>query len=132
MILYISLICLTHSYACLPYLLTPLLKPTTRAQMRYNAAQKRTRGIIERMFGRMKRRFPCLNYLRLKLDNVFAVIVACSVLWNISIQRHEPEIHGPACDEVPGDIRPHPRCVRDAGVRGNLRRQRLIQDHFSR
>ena len=81
--------------------------------MRYNAAQKRTRRIIERIFGRLKRQFPCLNYLRLKLDNVFAVIVACSVLWNISIQRRDPEIHGPACDEIPGDIRPHPRCVRE-------------------
>jgi len=38
-----------------------------RIIIRYNRAQKTTRNMIERTFGIWKRRFPCLNHLRLKL-----------------------------------------------------------------
>ena len=76
----------------------------------------------------MKRRFPCLNLLRVKLDTVLAVIVDVGVLWNISVMRHEPEVGGPEPDEeVPGDDAPHgvegdARAI----VTGQLRRRQLI------
>ena len=55
-------------YACKPYLLTPLAAPTTLAGERYNSSQIRTRNTVERAFGVLKRRFPCLKMgLRVKV-----------------------------------------------------------------
>lgn len=77
-------------YACKPYLLTPLLTPETRAEVNYNRAQIRTRNTVERFFGVLKRRFPCLqNGLRLKLETIPKVIVACGVLHNICKQQND-------------------------------------------
>lgn len=60
-------------YPCKPYLLTPLASPTTDAQHRYNHSHIQTRNVIERAFGVVKRRFPCLRLgLRVK---VFASLV---------------------------------------------------------
>ena len=113
--------------------MTPLQTPVTRAEKHYNMAHKRGRCIIERCFGMMKRRFPCLNLLRLKLDTVLAVIVAVGVLWNMSVMRHEPEVGGPEPEEeVPGDDAPH-GVEGNAGaiVTGQLRRRQLINTHFN-
>ena len=46
--------------ACRSYLMTPLLNPRNEAEVRYNDAQRRTRIVIERCFGILKRRFRCL------------------------------------------------------------------------
>lgn len=59
-------------YPCKPYLLTPLGAPTTRAEQNYNYAQIRTRNPVERAFGVLKRRFPCLRMgLRVKVTPEF-------------------------------------------------------------
>ena len=55
-------------YPCKPYLLTPLPATMTQAQQNYNTAHIRTRNTIERAFGVLKRRFPCLRMvLRVKV-----------------------------------------------------------------
>lgn len=55
-------------YPCKNYLLTPLVATPTAAQRRYNYAQIRTRNPVERAFGVLKRRFPCLRMgLRIKV-----------------------------------------------------------------
>ena len=55
-------------YGCRPYLLTPLAAPGTRSEQNYNYAQIRTRNPVERAFGVLKRRFPCLRMgLRVKV-----------------------------------------------------------------
>lgn len=97
-------------YACKAYLLTPLLNPGNRAEQNYNRAQIRTRNTVERFFGVIKRRFPCLqNGLRLKLETVPKVIVACGVLHNICKQQNDilPEenidININADAELPGN-----------------------------
>ena len=78
-------------YPLRPYLVTPVLRPQTRAQRRYNYALCKTRVVIENLFGILKRRFPCLKLqLRLKLDTSLAVIVACAVLHNICRQTGAP------------------------------------------
>ncbi|XP_063959340.1 putative nuclease HARBI1 [Lytechinus pictus] len=116
-------------YPCHPYLMTPLLNPRDAAEGRYNAAHKRARNVIERTFGRMKRRFPCLNGMRLKLETTLIVIVAVSVLWNISIKNGDPEMEGDIDpDEVPGDHVPPPGVN---NLEGRLRRQNLIRQHFT-
>jgi len=60
-------------YPCKPYLLTPIASPTTSAEQRYNFAHIQTRNTIERAFGVVKRRFPCLRLgLRVKVDNFYS------------------------------------------------------------
>lgn len=49
-------------YPCRPYLLTPVLNPRTPAEATYNEAEISTRNPIERLFGILKRRFPCPNW----------------------------------------------------------------------
>eukprot|EP00057_Strongylocentrotus_purpuratus_P033541 XP_791763.2 PREDICTED: putative nuclease HARBI1 [Strongylocentrotus purpuratus] len=116
-------------YGCQPYVMTPLLQPANPAEQRYNTAHKRGRCIIERTFGQMKRRFPCLKGLRLKLETTMTTIVAVTVLWNISLERREPEIDGPeVLHEIPGDIRPLPG---GRNVEGLIRRDNLIRQHFA-
>ncbi|KAL3194423.1 hypothetical protein MRX96_016215 [Rhipicephalus microplus] len=47
-----------QGYACLPFLMTPLKNPQTRAEKRYNKSQIKTRNSVERTFGVWKRRVP--------------------------------------------------------------------------
>lgn len=80
-------------YACRSYLLTPVLRPETDAEVRYNTAHKQIRVIVEQLFGVWKRRFPCLHYgLRTKLSTSVAIICATAVLHNISIQHNLEEV----------------------------------------
>lgn len=73
------------------YLFTPLLRPTTSKEEKYNAAHIATRNTIERCFGVLKQRFRCLlDGLRISLENAKTLIVALSVLHNIAIDENEP------------------------------------------
>lgn len=80
-------------YACKPYLFTPLLNPVTESEKRYNKAQIRTRNIIERVFGVWKRKFPCLRRgLGNSPETTVSIIIACAVLYNISVELKLPQI----------------------------------------
>ena len=58
-----------NGYPLRAYLITPLLRPQTNPERRFNIAHCRTRVKIENLFVVLKRRFPCLaKMLRLKLD----------------------------------------------------------------
>lgn len=73
-------------YPCKAYLLTPVRNPRTPAEEAYNRAHITTRNTVERCFGVLKRRFPCLALgLRTKLETTMAIIVACAVLHNFAI-----------------------------------------------
>lgn len=73
-------------------MLTPYLNPATEGQQRYNIAHIKTRNVVERQYGVLKRRFPALALgLRLKLQNAINVILACCILHNLCILRGEPE-----------------------------------------
>ena len=54
-------------YACRSYLMISLLNPRNDAEVRYNDAQRRTRIVIERCFGIVKRRFLCLGCVLLEI-----------------------------------------------------------------
>lgn len=79
-------------YPCRSYLLTPLANPQTEAESNYNRAQISTRNPVERLFGVLKRRFPCLRGLGVKVNRVPAIIVACAVLHNIALNMHDTAI----------------------------------------
>ena len=62
-----------------------------RQQERFNSAHSRTRSVIERTFGRWKRRFHLLHSeIRMTPDRVCKLIVACAILHNFAIFQREP------------------------------------------
>uniref|UniRef100_A0A8C1LTJ8 DDE Tnp4 domain-containing protein n=1 Tax=Cyprinus carpio TaxID=7962 RepID=A0A8C1LTJ8_CYPCA len=71
------------AYPLLPWLMTPFLAATTPAQACFNTAHCKTRCAIERLNGVLKRRFACLNYLRVEPQGACNIILACIVLHNI-------------------------------------------------
>ncbi|KAJ8980951.1 hypothetical protein NQ317_001214 [Molorchus minor] len=68
-------------YPIRKYLITPLANPVTPAEQLFNESQIRTRNPVERCYGVWKRRFPILSLgIRLNIERVEAVIVACAIL----------------------------------------------------
>lgn len=114
-------------YACRAYLLTPILKPKNAGEVRYNTAHRRTRCVIERCFGLLKRRFPCLHLgLRTALANTLVIIVATAVLHNFALIHREQDFDEDIEDEnVPFDI------VAAADASGNAKRQLIISRYFA-
>lgn len=75
-------------YACTPYLLTPYAAPIPEAERRYNVAHRKSRCIIERLFGMVKCRFPSLFFgIRMQPGQACRVIMAYFVLHNIVLSR---------------------------------------------
>ena len=93
-------------YVCRAYLLTPILKPKNAGKVRYNTAHTHTRCVIEKCFGLLKRRFPCLHLgLRATLANTLVIIVATAVLHNFALIHREQDFDEDIEDEnVPFDI----------------------------
>ena len=87
-------------YACRAYLLTAILNPKNAGEVRYNTAHRRTRCVIERCFGLLKRRFPCLHLgLRTALANTLVIIVATAVLHNFGLICREQDFDEDIEDE---------------------------------
>ena len=79
------------AYPCRPFLMTPFNQPGDEKERRFNAALCRARVLIEQSFGILKRRFPCLQVgLRMSPERAAYVTMACVVLHNIAMERHEP------------------------------------------
>ncbi|KAJ1114965.1 hypothetical protein NDU88_003194 [Pleurodeles waltl] len=81
-------------YPNLPWLLTPVRNPRTRAEERYNEPHGRTRRVIEQTFGLLKARFRCLHMtdgtLMYSPKKVCHIIVACCMLHNLALRRQVP------------------------------------------
>ncbi|XP_072327009.1 LOW QUALITY PROTEIN: putative nuclease HARBI1 [Scyliorhinus torazame] len=80
-----------RGYPLRPWLMTPIRRPQTNAESRYNEAHAATRGVVERCFGLLKMKFRCLDRsggaLQYDPDRVGRIVVACCVLHNIAEQR---------------------------------------------
>ena len=116
-------------YACKQYLVTPVLRPATEAENRFNAAHISTRNCIERTNGVWKSRFRCISKdsrMRIKHERTMAVVVAISVLHNIAINRNELDFFDEvnAMNDVPVDNNV------DGDAAGNAFRRRIIQRYF--
>ncbi|KAG8176811.1 hypothetical protein JTE90_013441 [Oedothorax gibbosus] len=127
-------------YANQPCLLTPLLNPSTPAEERYNKSHILTRNTVERKYGILKRRFPCLRLgLNCHLKNVPAIIVACCVLHNLAVKFNDAE--PPEDAEVAELLRQLATgetasyVIRDNGSQGTAageaRRRLIIEQYFS-
>ena len=114
-------------YACRSYSMTLVLKPKNAGEVRYNTAHRRTRCVIERCFGLLKRRFPCLHLgLRTALANTLVIIVTTAVLHNFALLRQEQDFDEDIEDEdVPFDI------AAAADASGNAKRQLIISRYFA-
>jgi hypothetical protein len=78
-------------YALKPWLLTPILSSTTRAERKHNKAHKSTRCIIERTYGIWKMRFRCLHRgLTLTPKRSLYVTVATAGLHNVCMKKRIP------------------------------------------
>lgn len=77
-----------------PYMMTPFRYPgDDYAKYLYNESQIRTRNVVERTFGILKRRFPVLSTgMALKLETVRHIVIACCVLHSIAVDNREPEV----------------------------------------
>lgn len=95
--------------------MTPYRRPNTPQEIAYNNLFTKERVIIERCFGQLKRRFPILNHVRVKLDKVPAITISCAVLHNIAKYLRDPNHfegdEGNQIDEFEDDLE-----------EGNLRR----------
>ncbi|XP_063913017.1 putative nuclease HARBI1 [Zophobas morio] len=136
---YPNCLLLGHSgYANGKYLVTPLLNPRTPPEQLYNESHIRTRNVIERCFGVLKRRFPILAYgCRLKVDTCLIIIVAASVLHNL-VLRHNDNVPPPLPELV--NEEQLERLIQDGQIvaPGDIRNRRhvdgtrdfLIQNYF--
>ena len=119
------------AYGLKPWLLIPVLSPSTAKERKYNTAHKSTRSVIERTYGIWKIRFRCL-YRGITLSPIrnLNVVSATAGLHNKCIDRRVPlptedfEIH-----ERTGDDVQHEGQERDSN-QGRRIRDRLIQQDF--
>ena len=90
-------------YGLRPWLLTPVLNPTTPKEKKYNRAHKSTRCVIERTYGIWKMRFRCLyKGLTFIPNKNIDVILATAALHNICMKKRLP-LDGEVPIEQDGD-----------------------------
>nr|CAI5863204.1 unnamed protein product [Callosobruchus analis] len=123
-------------YGIRPFLIIPLVNPTTAAENLFNESQIRTRNPVERYFGVWKRRFPILALgIRLKIEKVEAVVIATAVLHNIACMLNEemPDVNTEEAAAIQFVNEIDHEILRDSliGVNNSVRYQ-LINDYFNR
>ncbi|KAF8356068.1 hypothetical protein PRIPAC_97691 [Pristionchus pacificus] len=69
-------------------MMTPLARPRTPQEKRFNRMHCKTRVIVEQVYGMLKRRFPALtSRLRYSAEKNARMILAAAVLWNFGLDR---------------------------------------------
>ena len=114
-------------YAYRAYLMTPILEPKNAGEVRSNTAHRRTRCVIERCFGLLKRRFQCLRLgLRTALTYTLVIIVATAVLHNFALMHRQQDFDEDIeKEDVPLDV------VAAADTSGNAKHQLIISRYFA-
>uniref|UniRef100_A0A8C1P3K6 DDE Tnp4 domain-containing protein n=1 Tax=Cyprinus carpio TaxID=7962 RepID=A0A8C1P3K6_CYPCA len=118
------------AYPLLPWLMTPFPVANTPDQARFNSSHCKTRCAIERLNGVLKRRFACLNYLRVQPKVACNIILACIVLHNIATRRHVPlddNFDGPEPDVEPEQP---PMFFPNEGHPGHAIRDAIVRNYF--
>ncbi|XP_063884700.1 putative nuclease HARBI1 [Scylla paramamosain] len=78
-------------YPCKEWLLTPYLNPLAGVQTNYNTAHKRTRCVVERGIGQLKRQFHVLHgEVRLSPEKTCKIVYVCAQLHNMCKQFNIP------------------------------------------
>uniref|UniRef100_A0A8C4SDY6 Putative nuclease HARBI1 n=1 Tax=Erpetoichthys calabaricus TaxID=27687 RepID=A0A8C4SDY6_ERPCA len=119
------------AYPLLPWLMTPFPVGNTPEQAGFNSSTCKTRCAIEHLNGVLKRRFACLNYLRVEPKVACNIILACIVLHNITTRRNVPldDIYdGPEPDEVQPEQ--PPMFAPNEGQTGSVIRDAIVRHYF--
>nr|XP_029710214.1 putative nuclease HARBI1 [Aedes albopictus] len=88
-----------EGYGIAPWLMTPYRNPDMPQQMNYNKIHSRERVVIERVFGRVKRRFPIFkSKIRIRTDRIPTIILACFILHNVAKYLGEEEFEDDSAD----------------------------------
>ncbi|XP_039605726.1 putative nuclease HARBI1 [Polypterus senegalus] len=119
------------AYPLLPWLMTPFPAANTPEQAGFNSAHCKTKCTIELLNGVLKRRFACLNYLRVEPKVACNIILACIVLHNIATRRNVPldDIYdGPEPDEVQPEQ--PPMFTPNEGQTGSVIRDAIVRHYF--
>lgn len=68
------------------FMVTPVRKPANLSQRNYNRSHIRTRCVVKRTIGILKRLFGCLSTkLHYAPEKVGEIVVACAILHNLCI-----------------------------------------------
>ncbi|XP_071497397.1 putative nuclease HARBI1 [Diadema antillarum] len=110
------------------WLLTPIARPSDDAEERYNLAHKRTRCLVERGIGQLKRRFHCLHgELRYKPEKASCIVAACAILHNLAKDMRIPLI----AEDIQGYDQPDQELHQ--GMNHNVPRayrRHIVESHF--
>lgn len=113
------------------YMATPFLNIESAAQNLYNEAQIRTRNVVERSYGVLKRRFAVLSTgIKMNIECTQKIIVACAVLHNIAIEARE-EVPPVQLGDLDG-MMDQPAAQPQPRGRGRGVRDILVANHFAR
>lgn len=124
-----SLIVADSGYANTNHVVTPFINPQPGLENVYNESQIRTRNPVERTYGVWKRRFPVLSLgMRLKINTVQSVIVACSVLHNIAINNNDLIPIDNSDIQLPDEVLENTHVIQN---HQNNARARLLNEYFS-
>uniref|UniRef100_A0A8C4SNC0 DDE Tnp4 domain-containing protein n=1 Tax=Erpetoichthys calabaricus TaxID=27687 RepID=A0A8C4SNC0_ERPCA len=119
------------AYPLLPWLMAPFPVANTPEQAGFNSAHCKTRCAIERLNGVLKRRFACLNYLRVEPKVACNIILACIILHNIATRRNVPldDIYD---EPEPDEVQPQqpPMFAPNEGQTGRVIRDAIVRHYF--
>lgn len=77
----------------MPWMMTPILRPSSAAEVKYNELHAKGRNSIERVNGVLKQRWRCLNNeraLRYAPTMVGKIVNVCCALHNFCLKKHIP------------------------------------------
>lgn len=77
----------------MPWMMTPILRPSSAAEVKYNELHASGRNSIERLNGVLKQRWRCLNNeraLRYAPTMVGKIVNVCCALHNFCLKRKVP------------------------------------------
>ncbi|XP_041421118.1 putative nuclease HARBI1 [Xenopus laevis] len=118
-------------YGSKPWLLIPVSNPRTPAEVKFNTAHIKTRGVIERTFGVLKSTFRCLSKsggcLQYSPETVSQIIQACAVLNNVALDHG---VNLETNEELPPEIPGYPAVSQDSSDEGKRVRSHLITSFF--
>lgn len=86
-----SAIITDSAYALDDFVCKPLQNPRSESEKRYQFAQVRSRNVVERTYGVLKRKFQCLSEgMAFGRETIQDIILSCCILHNFMLD-HNPD-----------------------------------------
>ncbi|CAH3966476.1 unnamed protein product [Pieris brassicae] len=118
------------AYPCSFHLLTPVLRPITEAEERYNQSFFETHNVVQQCMNVWKERFRILqDVIRGSLNTAKTTVVACAVLHNIAMQLNEPILEDTGLMESEFAMVEEPNLFVDDV--NEIHRNQYIEEYFS-